>query len=76
MCICVILLHKRVIFTCYLNTIALLLGLLDLVIFIYGIYERVTKKPDHTLQIETSSSSQKLISSPVPLIAKALGLNI
>lgn len=45
------------------NGVAKLLGFLALLVFSFGIYERVSKHPKYALQIETSSGSQNLISS-------------
>ncbi|MEO0644654.1 MAG: DUF6232 family protein [Cyanobacteria bacterium J06650_10] len=45
------------------NFVSKLLGILALLSFGLGIYERVSKKPEYALQIETSSGSQNLISS-------------
>lgn len=39
-------------------------GLIALLVFAGGIIERVKKKPDYALHLETSAGSQKLISSP------------
>ena len=45
------------------NSVSRLFGLLALAVFGYGIYERSTKKPEYALHLETSSGSQKVISS-------------
>lgn len=43
--------------------IARIIGLISLLIFVGGIAERLMKKPNYALHLETNAGSQKLISS-------------